>query len=260
MKNPEFHTYKIVDINSLIPYVTNARTHEQWQIAQIRGSIKEFGFTNPVLIEPDGSIIAGHGRVLAALDLGFEELPAIEIKGLTKAKKAKLVIADNQFALNAGWDLGILKSELEFIQEAGEDIGELGFDDKFLNDLFERGDDDSSYTKKIDAPLYEPTGEKPDIIKVYNTEKTDQLLSEIKGSDLPDGVRDFLIAAAYRHTKFNYEQIAEFYAQSNADIQELMESSALVIIDFDRAIADGYVRLNDAVTELYQRENGEADE
>lgn len=126
---------KLVNIKDLIPYVNNSRTHSDEQIAQVAGSIKEFGFTNPVLIDDEGGIIAGHGRVMAAGKLGLDEVPCIVLDGLTKAQKKAYVIADNQLALNSGWDLDTLKLEIESLEEMEFDVDLLGFDDDFLADL-----------------------------------------------------------------------------------------------------------------------------
>src|SRR5215204_5377812 len=97
---------------SLKPDPRNARTHSKAQVGQIVASIKEFGFTNPILIDPDGGIIAGHGRLLAAKALNMVEVPTIELAGLTDAQKRALRLADNKIALGAGWDLELLKAEL----------------------------------------------------------------------------------------------------------------------------------------------------
>jgi len=121
----------------LIPYQLNSRTHSDEQVNQVASSIKEFGFTNPILIDESGGIIAGHGRLLAAKKLGMIEVPTIELSGLTAAQKKAYVIADNQLALNAGWDLDTLKLEIESLSELDFDIDLLGFDDKFLNTLFD---------------------------------------------------------------------------------------------------------------------------
>ena len=122
-------------VSELIPYVNNSRTHSEEQITQIASSIKEFGFTNPILIAPDNSIIAGHGRLLACKKLNIDEVPCITITGLTKTQIKALIIADNQLALNAGWDLEKLSVEIEGLQEDSFDIKLLGFDDKFIDDL-----------------------------------------------------------------------------------------------------------------------------
>ena len=120
----------------LIPYVNNSRTHSEQQVQQVAASIKEFGFTNPILIDHDGGIIAGHGRLQAAQLLKLDEVPTITLEGLTEAEKKAYVIADNKLALNSGWDFELLKVELENI--ANEiDISVLGFDDQELANIID---------------------------------------------------------------------------------------------------------------------------
>jgi len=128
----KFPDYKIKIVDDLIPYINNARTHTDEQITQVAASIKEFGFTNPVLIDGKGGIIAGHGRVMAAKKLGIDEVPCIELSNLSKAQRKAYVIADNQLALNSGWDLDMLKIEIQGLQEVDFDISILGFDDEFI--------------------------------------------------------------------------------------------------------------------------------
>lgn len=102
-----------LNTDHLIPYVNNSRTHSDEQVSQICASIKEFGFTNPILIDESDGIIAGHGRVSAAKRLGMEQVPCIRLIGLTKSQRKAYVIADNQLALNAGWNFDLLKLEIE---------------------------------------------------------------------------------------------------------------------------------------------------
>ena len=122
-------------IEDLIPYVKNSRTHSEDQIAQIAASIKEFGWTNPVLIDGDNGIIAGHGRVMAARKLKFKEVPTIELKDLTETQKKAYIIADNRLALNAGWDNEMLTIELNDLLADGFALDILGFDAKELDAL-----------------------------------------------------------------------------------------------------------------------------
>ena len=131
---PKIETRLVAD---LIPYAANSRTHSDAQVAQIAASIKEFGWTNPILIDDDNTIIAGHGRLLAARKLGMEEVPAIILDHLTKAQQRALVIADNQLALNAGWDMNMLKAEIEDLSLEDFNLELLGFDDDFLDGLLE---------------------------------------------------------------------------------------------------------------------------
>lgn len=129
------HAYKRVDIDSLKPWENNPRTHSAAQIEQIRRSIREFGFTNPVLVDETGRLVAGHGRVLAAKAEGLAELPAIELNGLSEAQKRALVIADNQIATNAGWDENLLRLELDTLKDDEFDLSIVGFTDEELERL-----------------------------------------------------------------------------------------------------------------------------
>jgi len=129
------YSYRLVQ--DLIPYALNSRTHSDAQVAQIAASIKEFGFTNPILIDESNGIIAGHGRLLAAQKLSMSEVPTIELKGLSDAQKKAYVIADNQLALNSGWNVDMLKLEIEHLQSVDFDIALLGFDDDFMSGLLE---------------------------------------------------------------------------------------------------------------------------
>lgn len=124
-------------IESLIPYARNARTHSDEQIAQIAGSIKEFGFNNPVLIDKDNGVIAGHGRLAAARKLGLKEIPCIRLEHLTETQRKAYILADNRIALNSGWETELLSIELKELQDFGIDLEGLGFDPKELNALLE---------------------------------------------------------------------------------------------------------------------------
>ncbi len=124
-----------VAVEALIPYAKNSRTHDDAQVAQIAASIKEFGWTNPILVDGDKGIIAGHGRLMAARKLGLTKVPVIELKDMTEAQKKAYVIADNKLAMNAGWDMDFLKLELQDLEDADFDLSLTGFDDKELDQL-----------------------------------------------------------------------------------------------------------------------------
>jgi hypothetical protein len=244
-------------VEALIPYAANSRTHSDAQVAQIAASIKEFGWTNPILIDGDNTIIAGHGRLLAARKLGMDEVPAIRIGHLSKAQQRALVIADNQLAMNAGWDMDMLKAEIEGLKLDDFDVDLLGFSDLEIADIFKQGEEDAAtldsdkYTTKITVPIYEITGVCPTLDQIYETSKSDNLIDEIEGSEnIPSDIKQFLKAAAYRHIRFNYENIAEFYAHANDTVRKLMRDSALVIIDYDEAIEGGYIKLTKELMEL----------
>jgi hypothetical protein len=249
-------------IEKLVPYARNSRTHSDEQISQIAASIKEWGWTTPVLVDESGGIIAGHGRTLAAQRLKIKTVPVMIAKGWSDAKKRAYIIADNKLALNAGWDNEMLALELDELKELDFDLDLTGFSTEEIQELMfgedEAEGDNSKYTKKIDAPTYEPSGDKPLIADIYDSTKYNELTAKIYGNpDIGQDVKDFLLAAASRHIKFDFEQIAEYYAHADPDLQQLMEDSALVIIDFDKAIANGYVKLSQAISKAYASEAGE---
>ena len=122
-------------VGELVPYANNARTHSDVQIAQICASIREYGWTNPVLIDEKGTIIAGHGRVMAAQRLKMENVPCIVLEGLTEAQKKAYVLADNKMALNAGWDDEKLRLELENLRELDFDLSLTGFEPDDIGNL-----------------------------------------------------------------------------------------------------------------------------
>jgi ParB-like chromosome segregation protein Spo0J len=123
-------------VTELIPYVKNSRTHSDEQVAQIAASIKEFGWTNPILVDGSNGIIAGHGRLMAARKLGYTEVPTIELADLTETQKKAYIIADNRLALNAGWDNEMLTIELNDLLADGFALEILGFNQSELDDLF----------------------------------------------------------------------------------------------------------------------------
>lgn len=161
MKSTE--RFEKVDIDKLIPYAKNARTHSKEQILQLRASLREFGFVNPVLVDKDLNIIAGHGRVLAAKEEGVTEAPCVFVEHLTDTQKQAYIIADNRLALSAGWDMEMLAVELEDLELAEFDIALLGFDDSELNRLLmdadDIEDDDFDVEEELAKPAITQTGD-----------------------------------------------------------------------------------------------------
>ena len=141
----------LVDIDKLIPYVNNARTHSKEQINKLRASIREFGFINPVIIDRDYNVIAGHGRIMASKEEGIDKVPCVFVDYLTDAQKKPYILADNRMALDADWDEELLKVEIESLQGADFDLNLTGFDEAELMDIF--GDDNQSRAKDDDFDL-----------------------------------------------------------------------------------------------------------
>ena len=137
---------KSVAVGTLVPYVNNSRTHSETQINQLVASITEFGWTNPILVDGDKGIIAGHGRLMAAIKMGMETVPVIELTHLSETQKRALIIADNKLALNADWDTDFLKMEISALAELGFDSDILGFTQGEITTLFletEEGETDA---------------------------------------------------------------------------------------------------------------------
>lgn len=146
---------KEIEIDRLIPYPNNARTHSDDQVAQIAASIKEFGFTNPVLVDGDNGIIAGHGRVQAARLLNMATVPVIVLDYLTKLQQRAYVIADNKLALNAEWDYKLLNFELSELESNNLDLSLTGFDISEIPNLFDNVElNPTSSAKEIDVEQY----------------------------------------------------------------------------------------------------------
>lgn len=131
--------YKMISVDELQPHKNNSRTHSDEQIEQIRRSIEQFGFTNPVLIDGKNKVIAGHGRLLAAKKMGMGKIPCLQIDWLTEKQKRAYVIADNKIAENAGWDKALLRLELGELADDEFDVSVIGFSDDEINRLFDDG-------------------------------------------------------------------------------------------------------------------------
>ena len=127
---------QLISIDRLVPYANNARTHSKEQINKLRSSLREFGFINPVIIDRDFGIIAGHGRVLAAREEGINEVPCVFVDYLSEAQKKAYILADNRMALDAGWDEELLRVEIESLQSMAFDVSLTGFGDDEIADLF----------------------------------------------------------------------------------------------------------------------------
>lgn len=155
--------YYLADVSELIPYVRNARTHSEAQVAQIAASIREFGFLSPILVAEDNTILAGHGRLAAALKLGLKKVPCVKENHLTEIQKRAYIIADNKLSLNAGWDNELLAVELSELEGADFNVDLLGFDEAELSSIFDAdkdvSDDDFDVEKELEEPCFSKTGD-----------------------------------------------------------------------------------------------------
>lgn len=252
-----------VETDSLRPAENNARSHSRKQLDALAGVIREFGFTNPILIDSGGQVVAGHGRLEAAKRLGMTTVPCVVLEHLDEKMRRAYALADNRIAEMAEWDLGALKDELEILSEIGDiNLEMLGWSEEEIDSILGNAaapSGDATYSRKIEAPIYEPSETPPDISELIDTGKADSLKREIEAAELPDDIAGFLQVAADRHIRFDFHAIADFYASAGPKVQRLMERSALVIIDFDKAIENGFVNLSKQLCEIIGEERHHAD-
>ena len=234
-------------IDEIIPYENNPRMNEK-AVEGVANSIKEFGFQNPIILDKHNVIICGHTRLKAAKKLGLEMVPCVVAENLTDEQVKAYRLADNKVAEKSEWDDDALAKELNDILNI--DMGDFGFLEKDL-----KSDPEEKYTQAVNIPQYEITGAEPSLEDCCDISKYKALCEEIDDTDgIEDDVKQFLKYAAARHIVFNYKLIAEYYAHAPKEVQELMEQSALVIIDYDDALKNGYVGLSKALEEIVNEE------
>lgn len=237
-------------LKDIKPYKNNAKKHSAKQIEVLANSIKQFGFKSVVLIDRNNTVVAGHGRCLAAKKAGLKEIPCVYVDDLSEKQIKAFRLADNKTA-ESEWDYGLLDAEINDLLESEIDMSDFGFENKKAKE-----DEKYIYTNKTSIPQYKITGEKPEFSEMVNVEKYKELLKEIEGSNISEKEKKFLKLAATRHLVFNYANIAEYYANvASEEMQVLMEKSALVIIDFDDAIKYGYVDLMQEILALEEEDD-----
>lgn len=234
-----------VSVDKIKPYENNPRNNDD-AVDAVANSIKEFGWQQPIVVDNGRVIIAGHTRYKAAKKLGYKEVPIVVADKLTEEQVNAYRLADNKVGELAEWDDAELSEELNKILDIN--MADFGFKDEPISNALDKQED--KYTQKTDIPQYEVTGEKPKESELVDTSKRDYLVQEIKKANLPEDVKKFLILGAQRHLKFDYQAIAEYYAHAGKEIQQLMEDSALVIIDYDSAMKNGYAKFLDTVEKL----------
>ena len=233
---------KQIKIQELRTNPDNPRIIKDDKFKKLVKSIKGFPKMlelRPVVVDEDMIILGGNMRYRACIEAGLKEVWVEVAKGLTEEQKKEFIIKDN--ASFGEWEWDMLGNEWNT-----KELDDWGID------VWQNVDDvsDDKYTKSITIPVYETKNEKPEITDLFDTQKADELIEKIKEADLSQDELMFLSHAALRHTVFNYSKIADFYAHSSKEVQELMEQSALVIIDFDKAIENGFVTLTDYLTEI----------
>lgn len=242
---------EMIEIDTLKFNPKNANKHSNKQIERLAKILNYQGWRYPVKVSiQSGLITSGHGRVLAAKKLGLTSVPVNFQNYANEDMEIADLHADNEIARWAELDMSALNQSLESL-DPSFDLDLLGIKNFSIDGA---SDISNEYSNKIESPIYKLKGEIPKIKDLFNREKTDLLESEIKNSTIPDEIKMFLIYAAQRHIVFNYEKIAEFYASTDKQTQNLMENSALVIIDFEKAIEKGFVKLTEDIAKAYNED------
>jgi hypothetical protein len=239
-----------IDPAQLLANPKNWRIHPAAQQDALAAVIDDVGYVDEVTVQ-DGTdvVVDGHLRVALALQSGQATIP-VAYTDLSDDEADVILATFDPIGAMAATDNALLGSLLSNIEREDGDLNDT------LNRIAERegiahGDEDK-YTTKIETPIYTPTGDEPDLSELTDTRRRDALARDIQAADIPDDVRAFLLSAAERHVVFDYRNIAEYYAHADADVQRLMEDSALVIIDVNRAIELGYAKLRDDLLDLVE--------
>lgn len=260
-----------VAVEKIKPYANNPRINKK-AVEKVMKSIQAYGFKVPCVLDKNYLLITGHTRWEAAKRLKMKRIPCIIASDLNKAKADAFRIADNKVAEYSTWDMTKLKEELSKIQLEDIEFDDMGFDNDFsieklgLVDMPEGSDGDEDvtetekYSTKTNIPQYEIQGLNIKLSDCIDKQKYVELLKEIENSTVSDTQKKFLKLAATRHIRFIYKNIAEYYASTNSEMQRLMEHSALVIIDIDDAIRNGYARLTKEVMAARKRDSNKNEE
>jgi hypothetical protein len=226
----EIKTVKLSEVKS---NPNNPRIIKDDKFRKLVNSIQEFPKMleiRPIVVNADMIVLGGNMRLKACKEAGLKEVPVIFADDLTEEEQKQFIIKDN---VGFGeWDWDMIANEWDEVQ-----LEEWGLDIPDLNNI------DDTYTSKVESPIYEPKEEKPNEVELYNLGKYNELMDKIALADLSDEKRLFLQMAATRHIEFNYAKIAEFYSHEDEEMQQIMEDSALVIIDYNKAIELGFVQL-----------------
>lgn len=281
-------------IANLRPDPRNARKHGDKNLAAVRSSLTRFGQVKPIVVDADGIVLAGNGTLEAAKALGWKRLAVVRVPltgadarayALADNRTAELAEWDweelasqtrelgAEAMLDIGWDdadlSALLSADLEAPLVSAPRVPQLIGGASAVPPLpvaGVAGAPDAAagppaaeapkklYTTKADTPIYVPRGDCPDVAELVDRSKTLALLSEIEAAPIPDNIKAFLRCGAYRHDRFNFKLIAEFYAHADAEVQRLFENSALVIIDIDRAVELGFVELSATMQEIFESE------
>jgi len=267
MKEPKIinEATKVVAVKTISEHPRNPNRNE---LSRIVESIEEDGFYGTILVQKStGYILAGNHRYRAATAAGLDRVP-VTFVDVDDETALRILVKDNRLAEFGTRDEKTLTELLGELAEgsgfAGTGFTQEDFDEMVAELNGEGGGGgeavDPNYARQVVAPIYEPRGDRPDVAELADVTKAVALVEEIEASDADEELKTFLRLAAGRHVVFDYEQIAEYYAHASAPVQRLMEASALVIIDFESAVENGFVTLTKAMADAYDEEQEDGEE
>jgi ParB/RepB/Spo0J family partition protein len=247
-----------VDIDSVEPHPRNVR---QGDVGAISESLEHNGQYRPIVVQRSSNkILAGNHTWKAAKALGWKKI-AVTYVDVDDEKALRILIADNRTNDLASYDNSALAELLTELATTEQMFEGTGFDGSDVDDLIkelssvETEVTDNAYTQKVKVPHYEIVGDKPHTDELIDLTRYRQLVENIQKHDLPEDVASFLMASAWRHARFNYRKIAEYYPHQTPEVQKLMEESVLVIIDADDAIANGYAKFALTMEEIVKQDD-----
>lgn len=239
-----------MNINEIKPNPNNPRIIKDNKFKQLVKSIQDFPQMlelRPIVIDENNVVLGGNMRLKACIEAGLKDVPVKQAKDLTEEQKKEFIIKDN---VGFGeWDWDDLANTWDV-----DKLEDWGLDMPFFENI-EDEKNEEKYTNKIEIPIYEPSNKKPEISQLYDIDKYYELITKIRNLYIiSEEEKEFLEFAATRHIIFNYQKIADYYAHSNKDIQELMEKSALIIIDFDKSMENGFVKISEEINKFLDNE------
>ena len=246
-----------VRASELLPNPRNWRRHPEGQSNVLRGALEEIGYADALIAyeTPDGlMLIDGHLRAETTPDM---EVPVL-VTDLDEQEANALLATLDPLAAMADPDQDKLTALLETVTSSNDSMNALletlkdGYDPLILSD--DQPEPDNPYTRKIETPIYEPTGIPPNLNDLRDRNIADALIEEIKQANLPDEIKEFLFDAAERHVVFHFQRIANYYAHASPDIKALMGRSALVIIDYNQAVENGFIKFQEDIDGAFRED------
>jgi len=259
-----------IPVERLVKADWNYKVNNEELSKKLTENIKRNGQIENIIVRDiaDGKfeIVNGNHRLDTLVELGYKDVYCYNLGDISEIQAKRIAVETNETKFNSNTEIlaNIVADIIDEFDDSmltlpwtQEEIDEmLGLDEVSDSEITATEEQENKYTQKIQSPIYEITGENPSICELFDNKKTMELISEIEKSNCDDDVKMFLVIAAQRHTVFNFSKIAEFYAHADAELQDLMEKSALIIIDFDKAIEYGFANIKSEAEEMISEDIG----